>query len=188
MEADWEFDLAADSPVIDACWPGFVDLSGHPEEAVHLPEAVAFPPLANALARLNLPGSPVWTAKCDFFPSLDPSEFDIDELDAAGDEAACACAIYLDLLPRGDGQWPRPEAIASGCKILCARIRAISLRSCRADLVIRLARAGSSCDTLGMTAYLTACGNSLSAARAKLASALEALVDSILASSLPTEA
>jgi hypothetical protein len=26
MEADWEFEVGGDAPVIDALWPGFVDL------------------------------------------------------------------------------------------------------------------------------------------------------------------
>jgi hypothetical protein len=26
LEADWEFEVGGDAPVIDALWPGFVDL------------------------------------------------------------------------------------------------------------------------------------------------------------------
>jgi len=38
MEADWEFEVGPDTaglaaPVIDACWPGFVDLRHNPERA-----------------------------------------------------------------------------------------------------------------------------------------------------------
>ena len=33
MEADWEFEVGGDAPVIDACWPGFVDLRRIPGAA-----------------------------------------------------------------------------------------------------------------------------------------------------------
>lgn len=187
MEADWEFDLAADSPVIDARWQGFVDLRAHPEEAATLVEAVAFPPLARALSRLNAHDSPVWTSKCDFFPQLAPGEFDAGELDAPESEALYACALYVDLLPRSDQQWPFPQSMAFNCKYLCARIQAISLRSCRVDLVIRRAHLGSDENTLGITAYVTACGATPAAARATLAAAVDVLLDAVLADVQPSK-
>jgi hypothetical protein len=53
MEADWEFEVGPDAaglaaPVIDALWPGFVDLRRAPELAWHLPEAAQLPALAEA--------------------------------------------------------------------------------------------------------------------------------------------
>jgi hypothetical protein len=184
MEADWEFDLAADSPVIEARWPGFVDLHARPEAAASLSEAVAFPPLARALTRLNELKWPVWTTKCDFFPELAPDEFDARELDALESDALHACALYVDLLPRSDQQWSFPQAIAKNCKLLCARIHAVSLRACRIDLVIRRAHVGPDESTLGITAYVTACGAAPAAARTALAAALDALVDSVLTAPL----
>ncbi len=32
MEADWEFEVGGDAPVIEAHWPGFVDLRQNPEQ------------------------------------------------------------------------------------------------------------------------------------------------------------
>jgi hypothetical protein len=40
MEADWEFEVGGDAPVIEAPWPGFVDLRLHPERAWQLSEAL----------------------------------------------------------------------------------------------------------------------------------------------------
>ena len=34
MEADWEFEVGGDAPVIEARWPGFVDLRRNPERAM----------------------------------------------------------------------------------------------------------------------------------------------------------
>jgi hypothetical protein len=69
MEADWEFEVEGETaaaeapipeaPIIDACWPGFVDLRRNPERAWDLPEARQLPALAEALARLNAAASPV---------------------------------------------------------------------------------------------------------------------------------
>ena len=39
MEADWEFEVGGDAPVIEACWEGFIDLRKTPERARQLPEA-----------------------------------------------------------------------------------------------------------------------------------------------------
>ncbi len=46
MEADWEIEVGAGSPVIQGHWPGFVDLRVHPERASQLPEATELPALA----------------------------------------------------------------------------------------------------------------------------------------------
>jgi hypothetical protein len=82
MEADWEFEVGGEAPVIEALWMGFVDLRQHPERARELPEAAGFPALAAALQALNAPGSPVWTSKCDTWPMVEPDQVDPGELDA----------------------------------------------------------------------------------------------------------
>ena len=38
MEADWEFEIASDAPVIDAAWTGFVDLKLQPERVTEISE------------------------------------------------------------------------------------------------------------------------------------------------------
>ena len=165
MEADWEFEVGPDeagvaAPVIDARWPGFVDLERAPELARLLPEAAQLPALAVALAMLNAAASPVWTSKCDFWPRLEAAEFDTDELDAPPGCAAHAMGCYIDLLPRNRRQWALPELAAAECKRMCGLLRAVPLVCCRVDLVIRRAFITAERMELGITAYLTSCGAS----------------------------
>jgi hypothetical protein len=190
MEADWEFEVGSDAaglaaPVIEAAWAGFIDLEREPERARQLPEAAQLPGLAEALIRLNAAASPVRTSKCDLWPSLKAGEFDSDELDAPPGSSAYAMGCYIDLIPRGARQWFQPETAAAVCKELCRNLRAIPLRCCRADLIIR--RALIAPDTpdqdpirLGVTAYLTSCGESPPEAVHTLQGTLAALADAFL--------
>ncbi len=180
MEADWEVEIGG-AAIIDACWSGLINLIGHPERAVELPEAASFPALAQTLATLNAEDSPVWTSKCDLWPVLQ-GDFDPDELDAPpGSTHGLAC--YIDMLPRTAEQWSRPALAVEWSKSACAQLRKIPLRSCRADLIVR--RAIFDPDTppdqldLGVTAYLTACGATETQAAATLASALIAFATTI---------
>jgi hypothetical protein len=188
MEADWEFEVGPDAaglaaPVIDALWPGFVDLRRAPEQAWHLPEAAQLPALAEALAKLNAAASQVWTSKCDFWPRLEADEFDAGELDAPPGCYAHAMGCYIDLLPR-DGQGWAQQAIAEAvCKRVCSLLRAIPLGCCRADLVIRRAFISADRMDLGITAYLTSSGPSSAEAEGTLAAALMALADALVSHS-----
>jgi hypothetical protein len=178
MEADWEVEVGGGAPAIEAHWPGFVDLRLHPDHAWQLPEAAQLPGLAEVLAKLNALVSPVWTSKCDFWPVVERDEFDADELDAPPGCSANAMGCYIDLLPRGDRQWEMPAAAAAACKRLCGLLRAVPLRCCRVDFVIRSAfiapdLTGPTPLDLGITAYLTACGPSAAEAAQTLAAALE---------------
>ncbi len=160
MEADWEFEIGADAPVIDALWEGFVDLRVAAERVRELPEPAQFPGLAAALVRLNSECSPVWTSKCDFWPSLEPEEFDADDLDAVAGCSAYAASCYIDLLPKIDCAWSLPRKAEAACKHLCGLFGPIPLRCCRVDLVIRRALIAADETDLGITAYITACGTS----------------------------
>jgi hypothetical protein len=177
MEADWEFEIGVDATTIDSCWPGLVDLRLAPERSWDLPETGQLPALAEALARLNAADSPVWTSKCDFWPHLEPDEFDADELDAPPCRAAHAMGCYIDLLPTTDRQWALPAMAEAWCKRICGLLRAAPLRCCRADLVIRRAWIEPELMSLGITAYLTSCGASFSEARQTLQAALAAFTD-----------
>jgi hypothetical protein len=176
MEADWEFEVGGDAPVIEACWAGFVDLRSHPERAGNLPEAAQFPALAKALARLNAADSPVWTSKCDLWPHLEADEFDSDELDAPPGCTAYAMGCFIDLLPKSNQQWALP---AKACKRICGLLHAVPLGCCRADLVIRRAFITPELMDLGVTAYLTACGESSAAAAKTLEAALATFTDAL---------
>ena len=165
MEADWEIELGGESPLIEAAWSGFVDLRLHPERTSQLPEAAALPALAQALEVLNSATSPLWTSKCDVWPVADMAEFDADELDAPPGFAFHAIGVYIDLLPRNEHKWELPATAAADCRKLCGLLRAVPLRCCRVDLVVRQAILNSAPATaasmsLGITAYFTACGPS----------------------------
>jgi hypothetical protein len=169
MEADWEFEIGGDAPIIEAHWPGFVDLRADPDRASDLAEATQLPGFANALKRLNGMNSPVWTSKTDVFA---PGQIDPDELDAIDEEATHAIACYVDVLMRSDRQWNFPFNAEWSCKALCVRLRDLPLRCCRVDLVVRRAHIEADSNDLGMTAYLTACGQTESYARSQLAECL----------------
>ena len=177
MQADWEIELGGDAPVIDACWPGFVDLRQFPGRINELQEILRVPGLSESLLRLNgARFSPVWTSKCDVWPVTD---FDSLELDALAESALHAIACYIDLLPRSDQQWPLPKMAISACEALCARLRPIQLPRCRVDLIIRSAFIAPDLQDLGITAYLTACGPDESTATAQLSAALAVFADSV---------
>ena len=176
MEADWEIEIGPNAPVIDACWAGFIDLRISPERAADFPETAAFPALADVLVRLNGPGSPVWTSKCDVW---EPASFDPDELDAPEGTGNHAIACYFDLLRRSDQLWASPGQAIQCCEATCGRVRAHPMRSCRADLVIRRAFHTPALLALGITAYLTACGPTRDRAVETLAAALNILADCI---------
>lgn len=182
MEADWEVEVGAGAPVIDPHWPGFVDLRLAPDRVSELPEAAAMPALAEALVALNVPASPVWTAKCDVWPV---DSFDPDELDAPREDGLQAIGCYIDLLPRSDAQWHEPSDVAGWCKGVCGGIRAFPLRCCRVDLVVRNANLAPEKLDYGVTAYLTAAGADSAAAARVLAAALAAFADSVCAAAAP---
>ena len=179
MEADWEFEVGGDAPVIEAQWAGFVDLQRHPERAVDLPEAAQFPALAAALAQLNAADSSVWTSKCDYWPHLEAGEFDPDELDAPPGCTDHPMGCFIDLLPKSDQQWALPAIVEKTCKRICGLLNAVPLRCCRADLVIRRAFISPDLMELGVTAYLTSCGESPAAAAKTLETALAAFTDAL---------
>ena len=177
MEADWEFEIGSDAPIIEGIWPGFVDLREDPHRAGELTEAQQLPGLADALARMNATNSPVWTSKTDVF---DPSPVDPDELDASHEEAEHAIACYVDLLMRSDQQWNFPFKAEQSCRELCDRLREIPLRCCRVDLVVRRACVHLDLNDLGATAYFTACGRSDGDARTRLAKCLAAFAAAVV--------
>jgi len=186
MEADWEFEIGGDAPVIDACWPGFVDLRwrpnrDHQQQALvrGLPETAELPGLATTLEKLNSQSSPVWTSKCDFWPALESEDFDADELDAAIGQFAHAMGCYVDLLPKSDQQWPFPHMIAASCNYVCISLHAVPLRCCRVDLIIRRALIAPDLTDTGITAYFTACGPTSAEASQTLEAALAAFVDAL---------
>jgi hypothetical protein len=176
MQADWEFEIGADAPVIDAAWPGLVDLRRNPDRIREIYETALVPALAPALLSLNNTESPIWTAKCDVWT---PDSIDPGELDAPASQTAYALACYIDLLPRASAAWTTPAQVEAFCRRLCALLGAAAARSCRADLVVRRAVLAEEAESMGITAYLTACGATPGEAASALSAAISALADSI---------
>jgi hypothetical protein len=179
MEADWEFEVGGDAPVIEAFWEGFIDLRRTPQRARELPEAAQLSGLAAVLERLNSRSSPVWTSKCDVFPALDPEDFESDELDAPPGCFAHGMACYIDLLPNAGCQWSGPSLAEAECKHLCAILGAVPLRCCRVDFIVRSARIVPGVMDLGITAYITACGPCSKEAKDVLETALSAFANAL---------
>lgn len=184
MEADWEIEVGGDAPVIEALWPGLIDVQRFPERALQLPEAIELPAMAETLRRLNAVASPVWTSKCDVWTVTDRAAFNRDELDAPPGSDTHAMACYIDLLARSDDslnnpQWSSPESTQDFCKLLCRVLGGVPLQCCRADLVIRRAFVSPEVTGFGITAYLTACGPSKEQATQTLQAALKAITNAL---------
>src|SRR5579859_4245180 len=173
MEADWQVEIGGDAPVIEALWPGFVDLRADPEKAAGITECEALPGLAYALIKLNSPTSPVWTSKTDVFI---PDQVDPSELDASHDQAAHSIACYIDVLMRSDRLWNFLKEAERDCSQLCKSLRTVDLRCCRVDIVVRRALMAED-DNLGATVYLAACGRTQAAAKERLSECLFAFSD-----------
>ena len=182
MEADWEIEIGPEFPMIDAHWPGYVDLRQTPAVVQQLPEVALLQGLDEALIRLNGMGSPVWTAKCDVW-QLATDEFDADEMDATLESATCGRGLYIDLLSTSGQQWTSPAMAISWCKGICGLLKKISIPCCRVDMIIRQgAIAPDGLDThmeLGITAYLTSCGPTSLDANLVLQAALNRFVDAL---------
>jgi hypothetical protein len=186
MEADWEFEVGGDAsvasgcaPVIDALWSGFVDLRLDPKLAWKLAEAGELPALASTLERLNSQASPVRTSKCDYWPELQPEEFDPDELDAPRGSSAHAAGCYIDLLARADRAWSLPHLAEAVCRHFCSLLSLVPKRCCRADFIIRRAIIDPGMNDLGISAYITACGPTAGEAKGTLESALDLFADAL---------
>lgn len=179
MEADWEFEVGGDAPVIEALWSGFVDLRRAPERAWKLGEASELQALAAALIRLNSQASPVWTSKCDYWPELQPGEFDSDELDAPPGSTSHGTGCYIDFLAREEGEWSLPHLAESVCKHFCSALSLVPMRCCRVDFIVRRAVLAPETIDLGISAYIAACGSTAVDAKRTLESALDLFADAL---------
>ena len=164
-------EIGGDAPVIEAYWPGFVNLRDEPWRVNEIAETQALPGLAEALIRLNGSKSPIWTCKTDVF---EPDTVDPDEHSATNDETKFAIAAYIDVLMRSDQIWDFPSKAEQDCRKLCSGLHEVPLRCCRVDIVIRRSLVATVND-LGVTIYLTGCGATFKDAKDRLAECLGAV-------------
>jgi len=176
--------MGGEAPIIDALWPGLVDLRRHPERIAEVAEAAAFEPLAVLLQRLNGPGSPLWTAKCDLWEP-EPGEVSGPVAARVGGTHT-VLASYIDLLPRRGQAFAEWREAARFCQEWVARLTPVPLASCRAELIVRQAIAGEA-DGFGVTAYISAEGTDRQAAAHALGAALAAFVFAIPPAVAPEE-
>ena len=183
MEADWEVEIGGDAPVIEAEWPGFIDLRMQPSRILDIAEATTFLPLADLLLALNQESSQVWTSKCDVWEP---------------DSTASAC--YIDLLPRDGKVFSQCQQGEVFCREIVARLESAELTQriperrvggamesspeCNIALVIRQAIAGQA-EGFGITAYLSAKAECSKKAAVALAATMAAFADALLSMALP---
>lgn len=155
MEADWTAEIGPGLAIMDADWPGFIDLRRNAEAIHELPEAGACPGLAEALAQLNAARSPVFTCKCDAW-ALDASDLDPYEFDASASNCRSGAAAYIDVLVRAGELYRSFEWHEQLARRAAEHLRSLGMAGGRVDLVIRAAEcAGIS--GFGITLYAAAC-------------------------------
>jgi len=180
MEADFEVQIGGGAPVIEALWPGFVDLRRSPERVYEISEAAAIPALAHALLVLNDLDAPLWTAKCDVWdPHAAESGASETERSALPEHHHAALACYIDLLPRASLVFANWKDAENFCRRWVSRLDAEEPRgathNATVDLVVRQALAGE-VEGFGITAYLGVVADYRAGAEDALAAALQQFV------------
>ncbi|MGC2639845.1 MAG: hypothetical protein WA294_21870 [Acidobacteriaceae bacterium] len=174
MEADWAAEIGPRLDWIDSGWQGFIDLRAAPEAIREISEAAPGSALANALAALNAPSSPVFTCKCDHWPVL-AEDLDPYEMESSREQARVGVASWIDIVARDAELFTSFPGHESWARQTVLRLRAMPLASGRVDLVIRAAMSREN-SGFGMTLYATGCGPDPSAAQAAWEPILRAAV------------
>ncbi|MBT9331570.1 hypothetical protein [Paracidobacterium acidisoli] len=178
MEADWSAEIGADLPVIVVPWEHFIDLRLHPEAAATLQEIAQHPALALALQRLNAPGSPLLTAKCDVW-TLTTDEIDPMEFDAATEDAQAGLSSYIDLIACDPSLFDSFELHREWATALAHILRNAPQPCGLVDAVIRPAHAAIGSlhgEGFGITLYCAGCGADAASATDAWQSVLETAV------------
>ncbi len=137
MLADYSVELGREDPALELPWRSedgatrFRDLKRHPELVLEIPEAIGSPELSAFLTRMNAPGFPLQTAKCDAWSSREISP----EEEIFG--AAEKFVSYIDLVFEADESrvaFEKHEALA---KSLCGLLERAPEMAASVELVIR---------------------------------------------------
>lgn len=103
MQVDYSIELGKDDPALELPWSAedgvlrYYDLKSDPGLVSQIPETAGCPELADFLARINAPGFPLQTAKCDVWQTreLSPEEQVFN--------AEWKFASYVDLIFAAEG-------------------------------------------------------------------------------------
>jgi len=107
MHADFSVELGRDDAALELPWSStdsavlYYDLKKHPELLQQIPEAMVHPELGAFLARINAPGFPLATAKCDAWPSREVTPEEeifgdrkfVSYIDLVFEDAAARCSF-----------------------------------------------------------------------------------------------
>jgi hypothetical protein len=187
MDIDWEVEIGGDAPVIEAQWPGLIDLRMHPERINEISELNSMPPLRDLLLALNSEKSPVWTSKCDVWEPY-----------------ANAGACYIDILPREPQLFTDWKELQRFCQELVRRLAPkaeyVPLRSpdvscafipaddgaegTNISLVIRKA-VNNGEEGFGVTAYFAAEDSQAGSAKSALGVLMGTFLEAVMATRFP---
>jgi hypothetical protein len=188
MVADWSVECSAEDPVLVVPWsasegdstqPHFIDLRENPYDLDQVAEAEQHPPLMQALRALNVPRSPVFTAKCDAW-ELDLEELDelAERLDYETSEPLAGFCSYIDLVWRDRtifASFHQSEQLLHRLTRLAAPL---DHHAAMLDCVLRPALVDFTGPQEGysITLYIKALGPDLETAREAWSAALQAVV------------
>ena len=171
MEADWAAEIGSDLPVIEADWPGFIDLRSNPDAVRQISEAAHNAALRQVLLQLNAPPSPLRTTKCDVW-TLAAEEIDPLEFDCVPDAERLGIASYIDVIALDPALFASFERHESWVQSAAKALRSAHPTPGRVDLVVRAAHAADR-NGFGITLYVAGCGPDAASAQASWANALE---------------
>jgi hypothetical protein len=136
MQADFSVELGGDAPALEIPWNSndpnvrYYDVKNHPELVQQIPEAVAYPELGSFLSRINAPGFPLASAKCDVWLSREVAP----EEEIFGDRKFVS---YIDLVFVDEADRSSLEKHEAFAKELCRLLSHAPEIAATVELVIR---------------------------------------------------
>ena len=136
MQADFSVELGRDDPALEVPWSSndpsvrYYDLKGAPELLAQLPEVIAHPPLRAFLARINAPGFPLATVKCDAWLSREIAP----EEEIFGDRKFVS---YVDLVFQDEAARCSLEKHEEYARELCRLLAHVPNIAASVEIVIR---------------------------------------------------
>jgi hypothetical protein len=136
MQADFSVELGGNAPALEIPWNSndpnvrYYDVKNHPELVQQIPEAVAYPELGSFLSRINAPGFPLASAKCDVWLSREVAP----EEEIFGDRKFVS---YIDLVFVDEADRSSLEKHEAFAKELCRLLGHAPEIAATVELVIR---------------------------------------------------